>query len=611
MSVLLIFGAPVGTTILLAGIAAVGGLLLAPAYRLGWRRSGRGLIEAHNDLGALERSSRIIEEERRVLELVAKGAPLTEVLDALTHGIERLSPDCLCSILLLDDEKKRLLRGSSGSLPEEYAKLVHGLPIGPKVGSCGTAAYWNKTVIAEDIQTDERWAPAKALPLGFGLQACWSVPVHDSDGGVVGTFAMYHRRPRRPSKGELRLVEASAQLAGNVIERLRAEQRLRDTAERLEVAERAASFGIWEVDLPSNVLKCSDGIEELLGTKESSRPLSMEDFSRMVHPGDRESLRATMQQAVDAGERFDVEYRVFHASGATRWLRSQGRVETIGGKARRTIGATIDITPQKELQQRLETALEAAQAAARAKSEFLANMSHEIRTPMNGIIGMTALLSESGLNPEQMDYLETVRQCGESLVHVVNSILDLAKIDAGKLELEHTCFDPAVLASEAIRVISTQARQKGLEAQTAVDANVPSAVIGDPLRLKQILLNLLTNAVKFTQRGAVTLGVSVTGCSEDSVGLSFFVADTGIGIPAEVREKIFEPFSQADNSITRRYGGTGLGLTICHRIAALMDGRIELESQPGWGSTFRFVVSLPLAPESRAASGRELISASA
>ena len=572
-----------------------GVLLAAACATLLWRRSVRRLSDRSLELGAFERSSRIIEEERRVLELVTKGASLSEVLDALTRGIERLAPGCLCSILLLDDDKHRLLRGSAGSLPEEYMKHVHGLPIGPDVGSCGSAAFRNETVIVEDISTDYRWAVAKALPLGFGLQACWSVPIRDSSGGVAGTFAMYHRRPRRPSKGELRLVEASAQLAGNVIERVRAEQRLRDIAARLELAEKAASFGIWELDLHTGVLTMSNGLAALIGMKPPARQMSLEQFRELVHPDDRGRLHIAMNQAVAEGDRFDVEFRVVRRDGAIRWLQSLGRVEVADGRSRRAIGASLDITVKKEMLQRLEMALEAAEAGGRAKSEFLANMSHEIRTPMNGIIGMTYLLLDSGLNAEQADYLETIRQCGETLVHVVNNILDLAKIDAGRLDLEVLDFDPAALAAEAVRVVTPQARERRLDLRTATDPKIPAAVTGDPLRLKQILLNLLANAVKFTERGSVTLSVAVSAPRETAVELCFSVADTGIGIPEDVRAKIFEPFSQADNSTTRRYGGTGLGLTICQRIALLMDGRLELESEPGRGSTFRFFVTLPVA----------------
>ena len=561
----------------------------------------RRRVKDHNhELTALEKSSRIIEEERRVLELVTKGASLQEVLDGLTRGIERLAPQCFCSILLLDEDKRHLLRGSGGSLPEEYMRIVHGLEIGPDVGSCGSAAYRNETIIVEDISTDYRWAVAKALPLGFGLQACWSVPVRDSHGAVVGTFAMYHPRPTRPSKGELCLVEASAQLAGNVIERMRAEQRLRDAADRLALAEKAAAFGIWDLDIPTGILTVSDGFVALTGLTEPPGKLNLDRFREIIHPADRDRVQKSMEKTYASNDnRFDLEFRVVRPDGALRWLQAQGRIEMAGGKPHRAIGASLDITAKKEIHEKLEHALRAAEAAGRAKSEFLANMSHEIRTPMNGIIGMIDLLLDSGLNAEQADYLETIRQCGESLVHVVNSILDLAKMDAGKLDLERAAFSPAAVVSEAARILSSQARERGLAVRAVVDAAVPHTVLGDPLRLKQILLNLLSNAVKFTQEGSVTLALHVSEAGIDAVELCFSVIDTGIGIPPEVRDKIFEPFSQADTSTTRRYGGTGLGLTICQRIAALMEGRIELESEPGRGSTFRFFVALPVVDRPR------------
>ncbi len=562
---------------------------------------GQRLEECQRERAALEVSSKVLEEERRVLELVAKGASLQEVLDALTHGIERLAPECLCSILLLDEDKKRLLRGSGGSLPEEYMGIAHGLPIGPNMGSCGTAAYLNETVVAEDIATDHRWATAKDLPLGFGLQACWSVPIRDSSGGVVGTFGMYHRQPASPRQGDLRLVEAAALLAGNAIERLSAEKRLQENAERTEMAEQAAAFGVWDLDLASGVMNASAGLSALLGTGRTARRMTLADFRDLIHPSDRDFVHETMNRAVADGDRFEVEFRVTPADGTIRWVRAQGRVELEEGKVRRAIGATIDITAHKQMLAVLEQALESAEAAARAKSEFLANMSHEIRTPMNGIIGTIGLLLDSNPNAEQREQLETIQQCGDALLYLINDILDLSKMEAGKLNLERASFNPAALAADAQRIIAPQAAIRGLEVHTRIDSHVPPAVTGDSLRLKQVLLNLLSNAVKFTERGSITVGVSVTRRLADSIELEFSVADTGIGIPAEVRQKIFEPFSQADSSTTRRYGGTGLGLAICRRLVALMNGRMELDSEPGRGSTFRFLVTLPVASASAAA----------
>jgi signal transduction histidine kinase/CheY-like chemotaxis protein len=246
---------------------------------------------------------------------------------------------------------------------------------------------------------------------------------------------------------------------------------------------------------------------------------------------------------------------------------------------------------------------EARKQAARAsavKSEFLANMSHEIRTPMNGIIGTISLLADSGVTPEQAEYLETIQSCGESLLQLVNDILDLSKVDAGKLVLECTSLRIQELVVDALAVVSPMARAKGLAVTRHFDPNLPESLMGDPQRLRQILLNLLSNAVKFTERGTVSVEASVVSQDAGVAQLCLSVRDTGIGIPAETQESIFEPFTQADCSTTRRYGGTGLGLAICRRVLALMNGHLEVESQAGRGSCFRAFLSLPLAEHAAA-----------
>ncbi|MGA3019741.1 MAG: ATP-binding protein [Bryobacteraceae bacterium] len=241
---------------------------------------------------------------------------------------------------------------------------------------------------------------------------------------------------------------------------------------------------------------------------------------------------------------------------------------------------------------------EARRQAARAsavKSEFLANMSHEIRTPMNGIIGTISLLADSGVTAEQAEYLDTVQSCGESLLQLVNDILDLSKADAGKLVLERTPLRIQRLVADALAVVSPMARAKGLTVTRHFDPHLPEALMGDPQRLRQVLLNLLSNAVKFTEHGSVSVEASVVSRGAGVVALCLCVRDTGIGIPKGVQESIFEPFTQADCSTTRRYGGTGLGLAICRRVLALMNGHLEVESQVGRGSCFRAFLSLPLA----------------
>ena len=301
------------------------------------------------------------------------------------------------------------------------------------------------------------------------------------------------------------------------------------------------------------------------------------------------------QQVITSGDPLiEREVRMTDQSGAAdRWLlTSKLPLHNSAGEITGLVGIDRNITGLKNTADQLRQAKKLADAANRAKSDFLANMSHEIRTPMNAIIGMTDLLLETQLSKTQREYLTMVQASGAALLTLINDILDFSKIEAGKLELDESVFDVRECLGDTMKSLGLRAHAKGLELAFHVDPEIPKYLFGDPGRIRQIVVNLVGNAIKFTETGEVVLEIDCHSNKEESVELRFVVSDTGIGIPPEKCAKVFEEFEQADASTTRRFGGTGLGLAISSRLVELMGGRIWVESEVGIGSRFQFVVPL-------------------
>ena len=444
-------------------------------------------------------------------------------------------------------------------------------------------------------QADEDHVEADYAAFGgvlMGSELVDHETVHQTVAGEK-RYLSFSARPLRDSSGEVRGAQGTAR---DVKDRVEAREALKEVARKNSLVRsliNGTEDQIYFKDGEGVYQGCNHRFAEFIGRPEEE--IVGKTDEELVGPTRAAAYRKTDMEALLSWDsiRFD-EWMVDHDGKRRLWETVKTVFRHLEGDNLGILGVVRDVTERKEAEERMRELAERADRATRMKSAFLANMSHEIRTPMNGVLGMTEILLDTDLTPEQRQSLQIIQSSGESLLGVLNDILDISKIEAGHLELEEVSFDLTEEVLGAVALFSHRAVEGGSELMVDLRPEVPRGVRGDPTRLRQVLSNLVGNAVKFTQEGEILVSVAMDGGDEDNARIRFSVRDTGVGIPEDKRQSIFQEFTQADSSTTREYGGTGLGLTISRHLISLMGGEIELESVEGEGSEFFFVLSLPI-----------------
>ncbi|HEY2463291.1 MAG TPA: response regulator [Steroidobacteraceae bacterium] len=523
------------------------------------------------------------------------------VCEAAVHG-GRLKAASIC--VPREDEGDARVVAAAGENADTLRDVQISIDGSTAIGRglVGTAFRSQSPCISNEFQNDSRTVHWHEAARQAGIAAGAALPLVLN--GRTVAILLLHAADKNAFEDEI--VQLLMHMGRNVVfaldnlkresERKIAEVELHAADARLKRATRGANDGLWELDVASREMWVSEHFAVMFGYEQQEFLGQRQKFFEILLPEDAVRLREAIERTIRDGVLVDVEVRAKTRMGEARWYRVRGALERSADGVPLTVsGSQRDITQRQQYALALLEATETAAAANKAKSQFLANMSHEIRTPMNGVIGMIELLLETPLNPMQLDYAQTVRDSAAALLTVINDILDFSKVEAGKLDLEILDMDMRDTVEDVARLLAIQAHAKGLEVIALIDPSLPDLVRGDAGRLRQVLLNLGGNAVKFTQKGEVSIECKVVQKDDRGVLVRCEIRDTGMGIPASRVDALFTAFTQVDSSTTRRFGGTGLGLSIVKRLVELMDGEVGLASEEGVGSTFWFTARLGVA----------------